>query len=253
LSIHKTNKHVSFVVSLQNENNNDHQNDAVDTAANPSPAPQHNMDVVVPDQGTPPPPPQQQPVVDEASGVGNNPPQVPSAEECRNYVVITPAEDTWKLALARSRIVARNQARMTHLSNCLTKNQMPLWSYAQTQAPDWLTPMPTEMVDLTHRHAAEVTELARNLLRVRIATDERQANRHLNSTRTIYNEEGDSNFSLATGRMSGIAAHFKSKEQGQLSKADTEDKEARPSTSQAWAENLPRRRLTRPSEKRSRS
>ena len=181
------------------------------------------------------------------------PPPAPE-DPTRNYQVIPGASDMWRMAMTCRRAAARDHARICILNRHLDTGCLPLWAYGMAPAPDWLKPFPLELVNLIERQAKEVTELTRHLLRVQLATAERQANRHMTHTREVYQEEKNNDFHLAEGRLNGIVNHYRTREQAILQRRFDEDGLATPTNNIVWAENLPKRKVPpAPSATRTRS
>ena len=262
-------KHVTF--SFQNNHNEDAvPNDtartpsqtAVTTSPGTSTAPD-TMDTTGAGHSTPAqhagsPPSSPPPDEGAPTGLSTAPPQdgeealemeqdlmepAPPEDPSRTYRVIDAASDMWKLSMTHRRTAARDHARICQLNRCLQKENLPLWTYGISQAPDWLRPMPSELVHLLHQQARAITELTRNLLRVSMANSERLANRHLAHTRQAYEEEDDTDFPLAETRLNGIINHYRSKEQSTLQRQMTADDNSRPTNPNAWADALPKRKV----------
>ena len=267
------NKHVTF--SFQNNNNDDEASAGSNTTSADADAANNEGQPPLATQDGPSNPPTANDTANQAADTGSSSTSSPESQDnrkeepdmevdleeappapedpSRTYTVIPGASDMWRLAMASRRAAARDHARICHFNTCLQKEIMPLWTYGLQQAPDWLRPLPQELTDLFHRHAREVTELTRNLLRLQLAHAERQAARHLAHTREVYNEEGNDEFPLAEARLNGIVNHYRSKERATLARRLNEDISNRPESKASWSENLPKRKVPQPSNRGERS
>ena len=201
----------------------------MDTTGNPPPNDTSNPAAPQPGEATegspaPTPPSKEKQLEMEQDASDPAPPEDPT----RTYRVIEPASDMWKLAMTNRRAAARDHARICHLNRCLQKERLPLWTFGINQVPDWLRPLPTELVSLIHTQASAITELTRNLLRVNMAHSERQANRYLAHTRQAYEEENDPDYTQAEARLNGITNHYRAREQAVLQRQVLQDDTNRP-------------------------
>ena len=73
-----------------------------------------------------------------------------------------------------------------------------------------------ELVDITKRHAKEVTMACYFELMQRANGDKKQADRYLQIVQSIYQKEGDPNFAKAEARIVEITTRYRAQEYGKL-------------------------------------
>jgi len=176
---------------------------------------------------------------------------LPTEEEMRKYIVPDRQVKFWKLYEHQLRLVGRAQARINQLDRDIEARNPPSWCFGGTQAPQYMRPYHKEFVKLTKKYAMQMAILAKNILSDQAQSDAGEA-RHLQETLyRMYREANDPNFELATGRAEGIAAYYTRKEHTLNIRLAEEDQQFVPQTEDEWADQLARRKITKPSARRS--
>ena len=193
----------------------------------------------------------QGPKTDDTQAAGPSLPAAPTLPEdqpedpSRTYQVIPEAADVWRLGLGSLRSAARNHERAASLQAHLDTESAPLWSYGLQPVPDYLKPLPTDIIQTIHRCATSITSNAHTILVERSQADQRKANRMLEGVKNIYDEEQNSEYALAEQRMIGIAGFHRTKERGIQAKHRAKDASDRPQDPSQWKELLSTRSAKR--------
>ena len=204
----------------------------------------------------------QGPKTDDTQAAGPSLPAAPTLPEdqpedpSRTYQVIPEAADVWRLGLGSLRSAARNHERAASLQTHLDTDTAPLWSYGLQTVPDYLKPLPLDIVQSIHQCATSITGKAHAILVERSQADQRKANRMLEGVKNIYDEEKNPDYALAEQRMVGIAGFHRTKERGIQGKHRAKDAADKPQDPSQWREVLSTRsakRTTAPSTSRRRS
>ena len=139
-----------------------------------------------------------------------------------DFQVLDLALDIWLLAKKHRVYEQRAQLRLRQMKSLMDSGITPMWAVRgdyHTRPPYvMITP---EMVDITKRHAKEVTMAAYFELVQRAAGDKKQADRYMSIVEGIYNKENDQDFPKAEARISQIITRYRAQE---FSKLDTQRK-----------------------------
>lgn len=152
-----------------------------------------------------------------------------------DFQVLDLALDIWLLAKKHRVYEQRAQLRYRQMKSLLDTGITPMWAIRgdyHTRPPYvMITP---ELVEITTRHAKEVTMAAYFELVQRAAGDKKQAVRYMSIVKNIYNKEGDGDFEKAENRISQIITRYRAQEFSKLESQRKKDLEAYPRTLGDW-------------------
>jgi hypothetical protein len=63
------------------------------------------------------------------------------------------AYDTWKVAMGARGNQYKMQVRANCLQQAITSDNLPAWSFGIQNMPDYLNPLPSDLVDMMQQHA----------------------------------------------------------------------------------------------------
>ena len=157
-------------------------------------------------------------------------------------MVIPTAYDTWKVTMGARRNQAKLHVRISSLNEALVNDRLPPWAFGITQMPDYLQPLPTDIVKLMKQQAQQVAEYCLATLKTRCAAEQHKADMLSTTCRQFYDHEEDSDFNLAEMRLLAMATQARNREAEQQRRQRAESTSQLPTTDEEWAATLPRRR-----------
>ena len=176
---------------------------------------------------------------------------LPTEEQIRGYEVPPNKLHIWKLLETQLRKIGRHDARVSQLSEELATERPPSWCFGGTTAPSYLRPFNDALINITRAYANTMAAAARQIIYTQAQDDQREANSLLETLRRMYEEDEDPDFVLAHQRALGIATHYKEKEVALNKRLHQADVPNQPQTRAEWAENLGRRKISRPGRNRN--
>ena len=177
-------------------------------------------------------------------------PALTADDEARNYQVPERMTRMWRLYEHQLRIVGRTSARIRQLDEDIRIERPPSWCYGGTQAPQYLRPFHISLVEITRAYAMTMASAARAHLQQQAEDDAREAEHLRNTLSNMYADAGDEFYELANLRAEGIAGYYTRKEMTLSRRLHDEDVALQPTTRAEWADQLSRRKISKPTTRR---
>jgi hypothetical protein len=143
----------------------------------------------------------------------------------------------------------RNQAKLTvrisALSNAIDQDDLPAWAFGLQAMPDYLNPVPPQVVTAIQDNAKDLANLCLGSLRIRCAEETHKADTLLNTTRDFYTHAGADSFQMAETRLGAMAMQARNRERESQTRQRANNYLHVPQSDAEWQTTLPRRRVTR--------
>ena len=135
----------------------------------------------------------------------------------------------WLLAKKHRVYEQRSHLRALQIKSLLEEGKVPLWSirWDHETKPPYIENSP-EMIDIAHKQAKAVAEQAYIELICRETADRQSAERYLQITRSIYEENDDEDSDKAEARLLQTITKYRNQEYNKLEAAREKDFDAFP-------------------------
>jgi hypothetical protein len=160
------------------------------------------------------------------------------------YMVIGEAYETWKVAMMARRNQAKLHVKIRSLVEQINNQKLPPWVYGITCMPDYLQPLPRDIVTLIRDQASHIADFCLASLKTRCAAEKHKAD-PLTATCRFYQHANDPDFIMAENRLLAMATQARNRENDSQRKQRVDNNSLLPTTHEQWANTLPRRRATR--------